>query len=131
MPEFNELNRIQSNDLSISANNDQDERNLSSQSLVGDDEFNSSDGSSNTLDDSSIDTTPQSSRVFDSIENKIVKDKLKSNTMPIDNRLTTSRVSSFKTTSTPVIKSTIKSEIKISSDEQTGLPFVFISFYSS
>jgi len=121
IPEFNELNGTQPNNLSISTNNDHDEENLSCQSLIGDDEPSTSDGSSNTLNDSSIDTTPQSSRVFNSIENKNTNEKLQSNVLPIDKRLTTGGISSFKTTSTPVTKSTIKSEMKIDSDEQTGL----------
>jgi hypothetical protein len=59
--------------------------------------------------------------VFNSIENKNTNEKLQSNLLPIDKRLTTGGISSFKTTSTPVTKSTIKSEMKIDSDEQTGL----------
>jgi hypothetical protein len=48
------------------------------------------------------------------MENKILNEKL----LPIDKRLTTGGISSFKTTSTPVTKSTIKSEIKLDTDEQ-------------
>ncbi|CAF4454437.1 unnamed protein product, partial [Adineta steineri] len=108
----------QSNNLSISTNNDHDEENLSCQSLIGDDEPSTSDGSSNTLNDSSIDTTPKSARIFNSIKNKIIHEKLQSNILPIDKRLPTNGISSFKTTSTPVTKSAIKSEIKIDSDDQ-------------
>ncbi|CAF1353850.1 unnamed protein product [Rotaria sordida] len=120
LPEFNELNGTQSNNLSISTNNDHEDENLSCQSLAGDDELSRSDGSSNTLNDSSIETTPQSSRVFHSIENKILNEKSQTNLLPIDKRLTTGGLSSFKTTSTPVTKSTIKSDIKIDMDEQTA-----------
>ncbi|CAF2742325.1 unnamed protein product [Rotaria sp. Silwood2] len=120
LPEFNELNGTQSNNLSISTNNDHEDENLSRQSLAGDDELSKSDGSSNTLNDSSIETTPQSSRVFHSIENKILNEKSQINTLPIDKRLTSGRLSSFKTTSTPVTKSTIKSDIKIDMDEHTA-----------
>ncbi|UJR26242.1 hypothetical protein I4U23_007583 [Adineta vaga] len=119
IPEFNELNGTQSTSLSISTNNEHDEENLSCQSLVGDDEPSISDGSSNTLNDSSIDTTPQSSRILNSVENKIINEKVQSNLFPIDKRLNTAAMPSFKTTSTPVAKSTIKSELKIDSDEQT------------
>ncbi|CAF0909325.1 unnamed protein product [Adineta steineri] len=118
IPDFNELNGTQSNNLSISTNNDHDEENLSCQSLIGDDEPSTSDGSSNTLNDSSIDNTPKSARIFNSIENKIINEKLQSNILPIDKRLPTNGISSFKTTSTPVTKSAIKSEIKIDSDDQ-------------
>ncbi len=131
LPEFNELNGTQSNNLSISTNNDHDEENLSCQSLADDDEVSTSDGSSNTLNDSSIDTTPQSSRALNSIENKIVHEKLQSDLLPIDKRLTTGGMSSFKTTSTPVTKSSIKSEIKIESDEQPGLFKSFFLFSSN
>jgi hypothetical protein len=109
----------QSNNLSISTNNEHDEENLSCQSLADDDEASTSDGSSNTLNDSSIDTTPQSARALNSIENKILPEKSQSNLLPIDKRLITGGTSAFKTTSTPVTKSSIKSEIKIDSDEQT------------
>ncbi|CAM4907418.1 unnamed protein product [Rotaria socialis] len=120
LPEFNELNGTQSNNLSISTNNDHEDENLSCQSLAGDDELSKSDGSSNTLNDSSIETTPQSSRVFHSIENKVVNEKRLSNQLPIDKRLTTGGLASFKTTSTPVAKSSNKSEVKVESDEQTA-----------
>lgn len=87
--------------------------------MADDDEASTSDGSSNTLNDSSIDTTPQSSRVFNSIENRIVNEKSHNNLLPIDKRLTTGGMTAFKTTSTPVTKSSVKSELKIDSDEQT------------
>lgn len=96
--------------------------------MAGDDESSNSDGSSNTLNDSSLETTPQSSRVFNSLENKITNEKSQINQLPIDKRLTTGGLaSSFKTTSTPVTKSSNKSELKTESDEQTGMKSYFSS----
>jgi len=97
--------------------------NLSCQSLADDDDDASvNDGSSNTLNESSINTTPQSSkRVFNSLENQISNDKSQTNfPQPIDKRLTNTNVTGFKTTSTPVAKTTNKSDIQVDSDEQTG-----------
>ena len=54
------------------------------------------------------------------MENQIVHDKSQPNFLPIDKRLTTGGISSFKTTSTPVTKSSVKSEMKLDSEEQTG-----------
>ncbi|CAF0815314.1 unnamed protein product [Adineta ricciae] len=119
LPEFNELNGTQSTNLSMSTTNEHDEENLSCQSLIGDDEANTSDGSSSTLNDSSIDTTPQSPRVLNSVENKMNDEKIQSTSFPVDKRLNAAGISSFKTTSTPVAKSTMKSELKVDSDEQT------------
>jgi hypothetical protein len=59
------------------------------------------------------------------MENKILNEKL----LPIDKRLTTGGISSFKTTSTPVTKSTIKSQIKIDSDEQTSSYLILLLFF--
>lgn len=131
IPDFN---GNQSNNLSISTTNEHDEENLSCQSLADDDEASTSDSSSNTLNDSSIDTTPQSSRVFNSIENRIENDKSQANFLPVDKRLTTGGMAAFKTTSTPVTKSSVKSELKIDSDEQTGilsLPLLSLELISS
>ena len=132
LPQFN---GSPSNNLSMSTTNEHDEENLSCQSLADDDEASTSDGSTNTLNDSSIDTTPQSSRVFNPIENRISNEKSQSNFLPVDKRLTTGGMASFKTTSTPVTKSSVKSELKIDSDEQTGLSLTLfrapISSFSS
>jgi hypothetical protein len=95
--------------------------------LAGDDEPSTSDGSSNTLNDSSLKTTPQSSRVFQSVENQSINPKTN---QQIDKRLTTGGSTAFKTTSTPVPKSNVKTEMKIESDDQTGSLF-FFGFFST
>lgn len=122
IPDFNECQSTQSNDLSISISHEHGEGNLSCQSLIGDDEPSTSDGSSNTLNDSSIDTTPHSSRVLSAVENKVTDEKPQPNAFLVDKRLSTAGKPSFKTTSTPVAKSTLKSETKVDAEEHTGLP---------
>jgi hypothetical protein len=124
VPDFNELNGSMSGLLT--SRNNENEENLSCQSLADDDD-STSDGSSNTLNDSSLDTTPQSSRILHSVENQIVLDKIQP---PIDKRLPGG--AAFKNTSTPVMKTATKSEIKIdSSDEPTGIDTSPISMAKS
>jgi hypothetical protein len=118
LPEFN--GRQSTSLLMNMTQDDRDDDNLNYQSLIGNDETSTSDCSSNTLNDSSLDTTPHSSRVFQSIENQLMNKTCPSASLPVDKRLTNDVISLFKTTSTPVTKSTSKSETKLDVNEHTS-----------
>lgn len=102
----------------MNISNDFDLANLSYQSLLADDEINSSGTSSNTLNDSSLETTPKSARLFRSIDNK----KSFGQNLPTDKRLNNSVICSFKTaTSTPLGKpNVLKNENKTHVEEPSG-----------